>query len=493
MRRAGTEKGRQMATWLLTALGGLSLLGYFALLRLNAINGVAPVLTFLALLGVLFLLYALAWRVIRNQSGPQPRVLLVIAVGAVLFRLALLPAGLPHDADPGQLLKGLRDDVTGKRVSYERFQLYDDDLWRYLWDGHAWAHGFNPYLNAPAEAAVESLTDDDLPALTDQRPVWSDVRDNINYPTVRTIYPPLPQAVFRFSHALAPGSVLVLKSLLVVFDLLAAVFLALTLSALGRPTTWVLLYAWNPLVIKVFAGSGHMDAIVVAALAATTYLLVRHRRTPAALVFGLAILSKLVPIVLAPLLIRRIGWRRTLLVPPVVLLGYLPFLSAGPALFEGLFTFARDWQFNAGPHNLLLWLAGFVSANPALLARALCGLAIVAVLAWLVRLDDARPESFAAFAAGALGALLVLSPTVMPWYATWLLPLAIIARQRIWLYFSGLVCLAFLVMIDGTERPWVLALEYAGFFSLLAYERARNRVSFPQREPLPVAVPAGGN
>jgi hypothetical protein len=92
-----------------------------------------------------------------------------------------------------------------------------------------------------------------------------------------------------------------------------------------------------------------------------------------------------------------------------------------------------------------------------------------------------------------LGALLVLSPTVMPWYVTWLLPLAIIARRRIWIYFSALVCLAFLVMVDGTERPWVLALEYGMFFSLLAYEWIRDRRPLPQREVLPAAVVLAGD
>lgn len=477
----------------LSALAALSLLVYLTLLRINAVNGVGPVLTFLGLLAVLFLLYALAWRVIRAQSGSQLRLLLVIAVGAVLFRLALLPAGLPHDAAPGQLLQGLHDDITGRRVAYERFQLYDDDLWRYLWDGHAWAHGVNPYLHAPNHPAVEPLADEDFPALTDQRAVWADVLDNINYPGVRTIYPPLPQAVFRLSHALAPGSVLTLKSLLVGFDLLAAVFLALTLAALGRPPAWVLLYAWNPLVVKVFAGSGHMDAIVVAALAATAYLLVRRRRALASFAFGLAILSKLVPVILAPVLIRRIGWRRTLLAAAVVLFGFLPFLSAGPTLFDGLSTFARDWQFNAGPYSLLLWLAGFVTANPALLARALCAMVILSILIWLYRHDDGRPESFPALAAAGLGALLVLSPTVMPWYVTWLLPLAVIARRRLWIYFSALVCLAFLVMVDAAERPWVLALEYGVFFSLLAYEWTRSRTPLPQREILPAAASAAGD
>ena len=60
----------------------------------------------------------------------------------------------------------------------------------------------------------------------------------------------------------------------------------------------------------------------------------------------------------------------------------------------------------------------------------------------------------------ALGALLLVGPAVMPWYVTWLLPFAVLSSRREWIALSGLVCLAFVVMIDGVERPLVLALEH---------------------------------
>lgn len=81
---------------------------------------------------------------------------------------------------------------------------------------------------------------------------------------------------------------------------------------------------------------------------------------------------------------------------------------------------------------------------------------------------------FASYAAPSLGALVVFSPTVMPWYVIWALPLAIIARFRAWVYFSALVCAAFQVMVDETERGWVLWLEYGLFALLCAMELFRS-------------------
>ena len=66
---------------------------YLALLRLNATNGLRPVLNFLALLGALFALYAFAFFLVRGVRETSRAMLLMIAVGAFLFRLTLLPAG----------------------------------------------------------------------------------------------------------------------------------------------------------------------------------------------------------------------------------------------------------------------------------------------------------------------------------------------------------------------------------------------------------------
>jgi len=80
-----------------------------------------------------------------------------------------------------------------------------------------------------------------------------------------------------------------------------------------------------------------------------------------------------------------------------------------------------------------------------------------------------RPSAtLAKEAAPAVGFLVLLSPTAMQWYATWALPFAVIEGQRFWMWWTGLICVAFLVMIDGVERPLLLALEY-GALALAAF------------------------
>jgi hypothetical protein len=474
----------QARLWLLGALFLASECAYLALLRLNATNGLRPVLNFLALLGALFALYAFAFFLVRGVRETSRGMLLMIVVGALLFRLTMLPAGCPHDASFRALLAGMRADVQGESVYFERFQLFDDDVWRYLWDGHIWAHHGNPYAFAPNDPAVDRFADEDNRDLTDNRAIWNDVRGNIPESGVHTIYPPLGQCVFRLAHGIAPGSVLVLKSSMVIMDLLATVFLALALAAAGLPVEWVLLYAWNPLVIKAFAASGHSDAIAVAAITALAYFLLKGAKFAAGASFALAVLAKLIPIVLFPFVARRIGWRNSILALLMILLGYVPFLDVGLSLFAGASAYARFWQFNSGPFALVQWFAGTFYPHPSHDTRLFMFFAVACVIAWLTWRDDGSDDSFPRNAALSLGAFIVLSPAVMPWYLTLILPLAILCGQRIWIWFSAIVCFAFFVMVDQHLPAWALCLEYGLFAVLLLYDSYSAKRSANRRNAL---------
>ena len=159
---------------------------YVLLLRLDAINGVRPVAIFLAILGAGFVLCWAAYLVLRNgRTGHSPWALTV--GGAILFRVTLLPAGLPPGLSLSEKFAAMAADWRVDAAPYERFQLFDADIWRYLWDGHVAATGRNPYASAPADPSLNEVANSD----------WESIRDNISYPALRTIYPPLAQIVFR--------------------------------------------------------------------------------------------------------------------------------------------------------------------------------------------------------------------------------------------------------------------------------------------------------
>jgi hypothetical protein len=311
--------------------------------------------------------------------------------------------------------------------------------------------GVNPYRFAPQNSALDGLIESST---------WGDIRDNINHPSTPTIYPPLAEAVFRVSHSVVVGSVFAMKGMLTGFDLLACLFVGLALRQMGRPAVLTIVYAWNPLVVKAFSGSGHVDALIAASLAACAYFLVREFRTLAAMAFAAAVLAKTAPLILFPFFVRRIGLRYSAAALGLAFAAYLPFRDAGWRLFDGLAAFGARWQFNAGPFVLFRALSGFFSPATDAAARALSASAIVAVVVWAMWRDDRRTATFAGISTAVLGFGILLSPVVMPWYIAGILPLAAISGQQFWIWCSALVSFAFLVMIDGAERNWALITEY---------------------------------
>ena len=173
------------------------MLGTFVhLAGLRGWSGTSDIAWFLATMLVLFSLYGLALYQSLRHGASARRVLL----WAVLFRLALLPAGLAGgwSAVP----QGLAQDLQG-RVPYDSYLLYDNDVWRYLWDGHVLASGIDTYAFSPAELEARAEMGEPQFEGLWSSDTWDEIFDRVSYKTYRTVYPPMAQALFTPS---APGS-----------------------------------------------------------------------------------------------------------------------------------------------------------------------------------------------------------------------------------------------------------------------------------------------
>jgi len=421
-----TRLGKDPIRTLLVA-GCLSL-GFYA--ALSFLSHRDPSLSVFAVLYVgAFLLFCgsayLTWTSPSVRDGP---LLAVIAVFAILFRLAAL-GGKP---------------------------LFEDDLHRYLWDGKVWASGINPYFYSPDSYFLEDLRDEN----------WN----GINYKDVPTIYPPLAQMFFRASWHVAPNSQAAFKGLLLLFDLgVIAVLLAL-LPRLGQPRHRVLLYAWNPLVIKEISNSGHLDVIAVFFVVLCCFFSVLGRRLFSATALALAILVKLFPLVLLPALIRHFRVRDFLLLAGILVAGYLPFWDAQELLFTGLGTYAAQWEFNDSGFVLLSFLFGPVTGSPGTWAKAIVAIGLLFLGLGLSRTAAASTIGRARAFFLLIGALLIFSPTVDTWYLVWIVPFLCFFRLRSWLLLTGTALAAYGYLWQGEDFWWIRALEYGPFYVVLAIE-----------------------
>ncbi len=400
-------------------------------------------LAFIALAVAQGLLVLLATRL---AVGCRERLGLALILGiAVALRLALLPVP-PH---------------------------LSSDVYRYVWDGRVQGAGINPYRHVPEAPALEALRDEAVFPYINRR----------DYAV--TIYPPAAQMLFALVNRVS-DSVLALKLALVACEAVTVAVLVDLLRRLRLPATRVVAYAWHPLAAWEVAGSGHIDAAMVAAtMLGLWFALVPGRRLLAACILAAAALLK--PFAALALSAawqprRRCGdWRAPAVALATAALLYLPYLSVGAGVLGFLPTYFREehidtdqgfWlvttlQYATGP---VAWASPlYLAAGAALIG----GLALAVPFSRDQGLEARLRRLFWLFFAF----LMLLSPN-LPWYYMALLPfVALLGPAPGW---AATICCFVLydvvgadIEVDFAVRDTVLNLVVLA--ALVAALRSRRR------------------
>ncbi|TYZ07876.1 hypothetical protein FY528_14365 [Hymenobacter lutimineralis] len=357
-----------------------------------------------------------------------------------------------------------------------------DDYHRFRWDGLLVVHGFNPFRYQPRELVAARPPTPLPPALARElRALYP----ALNSPRYYSVYPPVCQAAFAAGAYLFPtsatGFIWVIRLLLLAAEALTAVLLLRLLSALQLPKTQALWYLLHPLVIVELTGNLHFEAVVIAGLLAAGALLGRGRWRASAGVLGLAVATKLLPLVALPLLVRRLGWRRAvgygLLCGLTTLLLFAPFLT--PDLLQhigqSLGLYFRTFEFNASLYYLLRAL-GYLYWGYNKIALIGPGLALLAAVGMLgIAWREKRPT--VATLPGTLLLLLTLyylmATVVHPWYLTPLVALSVFTPYRFALVWGAMAVVSYAAyQFSGyAENPWLLGVEYAVVLLVLVVEQ----------------------
>jgi len=351
------------------------------------------------------------------------------------------------------------------------------DVYRYVWDGRVIAAGINPYRYVPADPQLERLRD-------------PEIFPNINRAdTAVTIYPPLAEAIFLLVTRVSE-SVTAMKVAMVGFEIITFLLLVRMLAAEGLPALRVVVYAWHPLPLWEFAGSGHIDAALITLTVAALWATRRYRAGLTGFFLAGATLTKLYPAVLLPAFYRRWAWTMPLAFAAAIIVAYLPFISVGWRVFGFLPGYAGEEGFDAaGAGFYLLSLIHRLPPLAELTGRAyVIGAAaiLVALAAAIVLIRDSRCSLFAAAALVATTFVVLVSPHY-PWYFAWLIVVACFVRSwaLLWLTTACLVLYLVPVGFHIVRNDYRLAIESIvyGPFAMLAvmdlwYHRRRaNRSS----------------
>lgn len=377
------------------------------------------------LLSALFIILIILIRKIEVSK----KVLTLIIFAGIIFRIILIPTT----------------------------PIASDDVYRYLWDGKVQANGINPYTYAPNDEALKHLHSELLP-------------EKVNFPHLKTIYPPYSQWIFLLAYLIAGESVLGIKILLLISEIFTILLIYLTLKNFRLNEKYVLVYALSPLPILQFFIDAHVDGFGITLFALFFYFLSQNKLLYSYFALGLSITSKLITLMVYPFLLKGRSIKNFLaliIVPTVtVALVYLPY-SINGFPFESLFIFAQKWYSNGAVFTLFQKIF-----NDNYLSRIFSMSIFFLSFIWLYfSKKDFIDKAYLIFIL-----FFIFSPVVHPWYLTWLAFLTAINFRWSGVTFISTISIANIYALNyilnkkWKMNDWFLLLEYLPVVILLLWE-----------------------
>lgn len=340
--------------------------------------------------------------------------------------------------------------------------IFEDDFYRYLWDGRMLVEFGSPYGLAPADFFDSNKVNED----------FDHILSNINHPQIATVYGPFCQWIFALAYLMAPGEIWPLQLIFGGADIV----IVLMLLKLAKPN-WVLLYAWSPLMIKEFAFTAHPDVVGVAMLLAALLMIKREQWLLAAMLLALAAATKVFALILVPFLLglRIRAWS---VFGFTAILVALPFGLIAAWMPEGLSAMTEGWLFNAPIYYFLSQWSSIASIKIVLMGIfVLFWGGYLAKVTFFNRKAPVRADYL-------YGLFLLCIPVLNSWYLVWLLPFAVMYPSASAWAASFSLLLAYgtgLNMpnseLDLYQQPTpVLILEFLIIFTALTWDML-NRIS----------------
>ncbi|MBT7409162.1 MAG: hypothetical protein HN826_05635 [Methylococcales bacterium] len=339
---------------------------------------------------------------------------------------------------------------------------FEDDFYRYLWDGYQFATVGSPYLYSP-----ENLFD--LPTLTEN---LQNILYQVNYPELKTIYGPINQYIFKLAYLLGNGDLWALKLCLIAFDLACLFCLWLWI-----PQHKLIVFAWCPLLIKEVSMTLHADIICIFFVTFALFCLHKRYLMLSATALSLAVCAKITALILLPFfLIQRPLLQASIFISCVGLI-YAPFLTNSLAGFESTAIFAKDWQFNS---MMVGFLSLIVSTE---MARGLSLLIFMSFYGWIwyYWFINYRHSNQINMIPGdqIFGLFLFCSPVINAWYLLWLFPF--IALRFSWWSIAAITIIPLSYITGDTlldsslsafQQPdWVRMVEFLVILVAINYDR----------------------
>lgn len=424
-----------------------------------------------------------------------------------------------------------------------------DDIFRYVWEGRVSMAAHNPFYLAPSSEVLLELRDTEI---------WPQI-NHADVPTIYPPMAQFSFALNALWNGGTTSMRAIFVA--VEFLTLAILWRWSRDEDTWQRILALTLYVLNPLVFVEVAWSGHLDVLAWCALVLGLVVWQRAQGpvqgAHAGFWLGMSIATKFLGLMaLAALILsprRGASWRavvvrRSALVATAALIvaaSYLPYIEAGPNLFSGFGTYAAKWRSNDGGFRLMTtiaqtgierWAPDAWRENPSdpeskilvelssldalfvelgltktwedevlpdttfaaeeiaqSAAKMLALLFMALALMWCVLVEHDPFRQFLVL----MGVLLLVAPTVHPWYVAWLIPFAALRPHPAPLAFSALVLVSYGAWLSAARAgPWsipdpIVAVEYLTVLALaIGFAAGPSPGLFGSRRNLPQSNPS---
>lgn len=358
------------------------------------------------------------------------------------------------------------------------------DFYRFIWDGRMILEGLNPYISIP-ETFIKTK----------------------NFPIHQTIdlykgmgelngshftnYPPINQLNFLlaaiFSKANILGAIVVLRVQIILADIGIIYLGKKILEKMNLPIHHIFLYALNPFIIIELTGNLHFESVMLFFLVWSLYLLIQKKWVWAAIILGLSVSVKLIPLLFIPLLyqwflkeekgkgfIKFICFGMIVVLTTIIL--FLPFFSSDliSNYISSVGLWFRNFEFNASFY--------YIAREIGYLFRGWNEIAIIGkiipilvfiflIIITFFRKNKSPQQLFTALLIG-ISFYYFTATTVHPWYIATLVLLCVFTNYRYPIVWSLVIILSYQAYANNPweENLYLVMLEYSIVYGYLIWE-----------------------
>ena len=360
------------------------------------------------------------------------------------------------------------------------------DYFRFIWDGRLLLENISPFVYTPNQLIINENI-----KIADKHELFKGMGalSNDNYSN----YPPLNQLIFFITSFFFKdtifGSIVLLRICIILADIGIYVYGKKILNILSLNPDKIYIYFLNPLIIIELTGNLHFEGIMIFFFCLSIYFILKQKNVTSAIMFAFSILTKLLPLLVLPLLMSYLSKKKLIkyyfTVAIVVTLGFLPFLSqeliTNYSKTVGLWF--TKFEFNASLYYLLRAVGYFFTGyNMISILGKLAPLAYFICIIYLI-IKDKTFDTIKVISAMliCLSMYFLFSTTIHPWYIATLVFLSIFTRFNFPIIWSFTVIFSYSAYSNLVfeEKPIWLFAEYLPIFMLIYLEvYKQKKISF---------------